>query len=225
MRRLLISAALAVLCCACASKSYISKNYDFNQMQHIGILAFTSPGGKFEGAETVFAKNLIKYGYTVVERAQIEKVLKERGFQADGYLPPEATRELGKILGVDVLLAGQITSYLPAQKTLAYNVSKINSTEPVLRSEVINTPEGGTTIKTDVAGTRKRRERSVTPYEYTIFAQAGVSAKMIDVNTAEIIWAGDDTAEGQSGLDAVSTIAARLMKDFDSQVRKARKRR
>jgi len=48
---------------------------------------------------------------------------------------------------------------------------------------------------------------------------------MIAVNTAEIVWVGSDTAQGVSGLDAVSSIAAVLIKDFDSKVRKARKKK
>jgi hypothetical protein len=128
------------------------------------------------------------------------------------------------VLGVSVLLLGEITSYLPEQKTLAYNISKTSSTEPVFRNEVVKTPQGETIVKTTYAGRQERSSRNISPYEYTIYAQVGVVAKMVDVNTAEIIWVGSDTTEGVSVLDAISSSAKGLVKSFNKEVRKARKR-
>jgi len=214
-----------LLLCSCAPRSYISQTYDFNQMNRIGLLAFSSPGDTFRGAENLFAKQLLRRGYTVVERAQIEQVLGEQNLTAESYLSPEVTRKLGKILGVDVLLMGEITSYLPAQRKLVYNVSKTTTSEPVFRNQVVTTPEGETVVTSHFAGTQQRRERNVQPSERTIFAQVGVTAKMVDVNTAEVIWVGSDTNQGVSGLDAVSSSADVLIRSFDSEVRRARKRR
>jgi curli biogenesis system outer membrane secretion channel CsgG len=213
------------LALGCAPKTYISKTYDFNKLERIGILAFSSPNNAFDGAENLFAENLLRYGYTVVERAKIEQVLEEHNLGADSYLSPDITRKIGKVLGVDVLLLGSITSYLPEQKKLAYNINRVNTSEPVFRSEVVKTPEGQTIIKPTYAGMQERRERSVYPYEYTIYAQVGVIAKIIDVNTAEIIWVGNDTTQGVSGLNAVSSSAKALIKSFNSRVRAARKKK
>ncbi|MDR1124214.1 MAG: CsgG/HfaB family protein [Elusimicrobiota bacterium] len=224
MRKLYILLIFA-LALGCAPKTYISRTYDFNKLRRIGILAFSSPNNAFDGAENLFAENLLRYGYTVVERAKIEQVLGEQNLGADSYLSPDLTRKIGKILGVDILLLGNITSYLPEQKKLAYNINRINTSEPVFRNEVVKTPEGETIIKPAYAGTHERRERSVYPYEYTIYAQVGVVAKMVDVNTAEIVWVGNDTTQGVSGLDAVSSSAKALIKSFDSRVRAARKKK
>jgi hypothetical protein len=214
---------IAIFCVACTPKTYISRSYDFGKMRRIGILGFASPGDAFSGAENLFAKNLIKYGYTVVERAQIEEVLGEHDLSVHSYLSPDITREIGKILGVDVLLLGEVTSYLPEQKTLAYNVSKKTSSEPVFRNEVVQGPEGKPVMRSTYVGRQETRERNVYPSEYTIYAQIGVVAKMIDVNTAEIIWVGDDTTEGVSGLDALSSSAEGLIRSFDKAVKKAKK--
>lgn len=224
MRKITISLLASLFCCACMPRTYISKSYDFSVKNRIGVLAFSSPGGAFTGAENLFAKNLLRYGYTVVERAQIESVLGEHNLSMDSYLSPDVTRKIGRILGVDILLMGEVTSYLPEQKKLAYNVQRSVSSEPVFRNQVLTTPEGGTIVQTQYAGQQQRSQRSVQPYEYTIYAQVGVVAKMVDVNTAQIVWVGDDTAQGVSGLDAVSDIAAGLVKSFDKQVKKARKR-
>lgn len=208
---------------ACAPKTYISKSYNFNNLKRIGVLAFASPNDTFSGAENLFSKNLIKYGYTVVERAQIEEVLAEHNLSSSSYLSPAVTRRLGKVLGVDVLLTGEITSYMPEQKTLVYNVSRRSSSEPVFAKEVVKDADGSVKVKSTYAGQQHQTSKDVYPMEYTIYAQVGVVAKMIDVNTAEIIWVGDDTKEGVSGLDALSSSAKALIKNFDKKVQKAKK--
>lgn len=222
MKKFLILASILFIS-ACTPKTYISQSYNFNDMKRIGILAFNSPNDAFSGAENLFAKSLIKYGYTVVERAQIEQVLAEHNLTTSSYLSPDVTRKIGKILGVDALLLGEVTSYMPEQKTLAYNVSKTSSSEPVFNNEYIKDKDGKVTVKSSYAGQQYKNERNIYPREYTIYAQVGVVAKLVDVNTAEIIWVGDDTREGVSGLDALASSANGLINSFDKAVKRAKK--
>ncbi|MDR0952827.1 MAG: hypothetical protein LBM71_01365, partial [Elusimicrobiota bacterium] len=140
------------------------------------------------------------------------------------YLSPAVTRKIGKILGVDVLLLGEITSYLPEQKTLAYNVSRRTASEPVYNNQIVKDKDGKVIgVNTTYAGQHTRNEKDIFPVEYTIYAQVGVVAKMVDVNTAEIVWVGDATREGVSGLDALNSIASGLIKSFDKIVKKAKR--
>ena len=222
MRKFLIP-ALVFLLISCAPKSYISKTYNFNNMKRIGVLPFNTPTPTFSGAENLFTKYLIKYGYTVVERAQLEQILEEHDL-TESYLSPNVTRQIGKILGVDVLLVGEITSYLPEQKTMLYRFSKHTSSTPVYNTQVTKNKDGEVRIKQTYGGQDFRQNREVMPTEYTIYAQVGVVAKMLDVNTAEVIWVGDDTQEGISGLDALDSSAKGIIKSFDKQVRSARKK-
>ena len=206
---------------ACAPKSYISKTYNFNNMRRIGVLPFNTPTPTFSGAENLFTKYLIKYGYTVVERAQLEQILEEHDL-TENYLSPNVTRQIGKVLGVDVLLIGEITSYLPEQKTMLYRFSKNTSSTPVYNTQVTKNKDGEVKIKQTYGGQEVRHNKEVMPTEYTIYAQVGVVAKMLDVNTAEVIWVGDDTQEGISGLDALDSSAKGIIKSFDKQVRKSK---
>lgn len=191
-------------------------------MKRIGVLPFNSPDDTFSGAENLFTKYLIKYGYTVVERAQIDDILEEQNFTVN-YLSPEVTRQIGKVLGVDVLLVGEITSYLPEQKTMLYNVSRKTSSTPVYNTQVTREKDGKVNVRQTYAGQEVHHDRDVYPTEYTIYAQVGVVAKMIDVNTAEVVWVGDDTQEGISGLDALGSSAKGIIKSFDKQVKRVKK--
>ena len=220
MRKFLIF-TLTLFLISCAPKSYISKTYNFNNMKRIGVLPFNSPTPTFSGAENLFTKYLIKHGYTVVERAQLEQILEEHDL-TDNYLSPNVTRQIGKILGVDVLLVGEITSYLPEQKTMLYRVTRNTSSTPVYNTNITKNKEGIVNIKQTYGGQDFRQSKEVMPTEYTIYAQVGVVAKMLDVNTAEVIWVGDDTREGISGLDALDSSAKGIIKSFDKQVRRAK---
>lgn len=222
MRKLLLL-SIAFCFLGCTPKTYISSSYNFSKMKGIGIMPFKSPNNALSGAENLFAKYLIKYGYKVIERAQIEQILEEQNLSADGYLSPDITRQIGKVLGVDALLLGEITSFLPEQKTLAYNVSHTTKTEPVFNNRVVKDPDGKTVITSTYAGQQSIREKEVYPSEYNIYAQIGVVAKLVDVNTAEVIWVGDDTRQGVSGLDALDSSAKGLVKSFDKNMRKALK--
>lgn len=222
MRKFLLFALISFLI-SCAPKSYISKTYNFNNMKRIGVLPFNTPTQTFSGAENLFTKYLIKYGYTVVERAQLEQILEEHDLTVN-YLSPNVTRQIGKILGVDVLLVGEITSYLPEQKTMLYRVSKNTSSTPVYNTQVTKGKDGNVKIHQTYGGQDFRQSKEVVPTEYTIYAQVGVVAKMLDVNTAEVIWVGDDTQEGISGLDALDSSAKGIIKSFDKQVRKAKEK-
>ncbi len=222
MKKLLLL-SIAFCLVACTPKTYISSSYNFSKMKGIGILPFKSPDNVLSGAENLFAKYLIKYGYKVIERAQIEQVLKEQNLSVDGYLSPDATRKIGKVLGVDALLIGEITSFLPEQKTLAYNVSHTSKSEPVFNNRIVKDKDGKTVITSTYAGQQSTRQKEVYPSEYSIYAQIGVVAKLVDVNTAEVIWVGDDTRQGVSGLDALDSSAKGLVKSFNKNMRKALK--
>ena len=78
MRKIYILLTLFLAFFGCVNRSYISGTFDFNSMHRIGIMAFSSPDGSFNGAEDVFARELMRRGYTVVERARIEQVLAEQ---------------------------------------------------------------------------------------------------------------------------------------------------
>ena len=68
MRKFLILAlATCLIACGCTPKTVISKTYDFNQMDRIGVMAFTNARPALQGVENLFAKYLISAGFKVVE--------------------------------------------------------------------------------------------------------------------------------------------------------------
>jgi curli biogenesis system outer membrane secretion channel CsgG len=60
----------------------------------------------------MFTTALVKSGtFDVIERAELERILKEQKLGADGLLDPATAPKVGKILGVDYILGGKITEF------------------------------------------------------------------------------------------------------------------
>ena len=123
-----------LLLAGCTPKTVISQSYDFNQMNRIGIMGFTTHYNDLSGVENLFAKYLIESGFKVVERAQLDQVLKEHNISVSGYLSPATTKKIGEILGVDVLLVGEVTSYTPTRTELTLVSSHKTELCPSVRS-------------------------------------------------------------------------------------------
>lgn len=218
--------SLALLCClfawGCTPKTVISKSYDFDQMDRIGVMAFSNTWPAMQGVENLFAKYLINAGFKVVERAQLESVLREHNISVSGYLSPETTREIGRILGVDVLLIGEVSSYTPARTELTMTATRRSEARPVYTQDVMQLPDGTYVGYTRNVGTQYSHSTDVRPTEYTINARVGIIAKLVDVETAEIVWIGSSDESSSSALDAADYIARGLVKSFTKELAKRR---
>lgn len=219
MKKLL---ALAGICClaACTPKTVISPSYDFNQLNRIGVMAFDNSWADLNGVENLFAKYFIQAGFKVIERAQLESILREHHIAVSGYLDPNTTREIGRILGVDALLIGEVSSYSPARTELTMTSSHKSESRPVMQQEVMQMPDGSYVAYTRQVGTHNSYQAETKPVEYTINAKVSVIAKLVDVQTAEIIWIGSDTEESSRALDAADYLARQLVKSFSKELSK-----
>ena len=220
MKRYILACLCVVGCMACTPKTVISPTYDFNQMNRIGIMAFSNAWADLNGVENLFAKYFIQAGFKVVERAQLESILQEHHIAVSGYLDPATTREIGRILGVDVLLIGEVSSYSPARTELTVSTTRKSESRPVMRQEVMQMPDGNYVSYTRQVGTEVSHQAETRPTEYTIKAKVAVIAKLVDVQTAEIVWIGSDTEESTRALDAADYLARQLVKSFSKELAK-----
>ena len=81
-------------------------------------------------------------------------------------------------------------------------------------------PDGTYVGYTRNVGTRVSHSTDVRPTEYTINAQVGIIAKLVDVETAEIVWIGSFDESSSSALDAADYIARSLVKSFTKELAK-----
>ncbi|MGQ0645913.1 MAG: CsgG/HfaB family protein, partial [Elusimicrobiota bacterium] len=71
-------------------------------------------GGKSvgDGMADMLATALVKSGrYRVMERQQMEHLLKEQGLGAAGVVTPQSAAKIGKMLGVELAVMGAVTEF------------------------------------------------------------------------------------------------------------------
>lgn len=83
--------------------------------KRVGIVSFvdkTGHPGAAQGAIDILTTELVKTGkFIVVERAQIEEVLKEQQLGQTGAVNPATAAQVGKILGLQGIIVGTVTEF------------------------------------------------------------------------------------------------------------------
>jgi len=118
MRTVCLSTLLALLLAAgCASskgEGYVRKGYDFGQIDKVAVL---DVAGRVRGdavknqISDFFAMELMKKGYTPVERSKVQTLLKEQKFQASDVTTADGAARAGRILNVPAVIMVNIPTY------------------------------------------------------------------------------------------------------------------
>jgi len=82
--------------------------------KRIAIANFTDLNGSETPEAKLFTERLATSlatveGLNIIERSQLEKLLKEQNFSHSGVVDSETAKKMGKILGVDVIVSGTVT--------------------------------------------------------------------------------------------------------------------
>jgi curli biogenesis system outer membrane secretion channel CsgG len=176
---------LSLFLASCAVQTSVVKpNYDFKKIKRVAVIEFRDAAYQPNSGSLVsdlFVKYLLTTGYDVIERAELESILREHQLSVQGILNREQAKEFGKIAGVDAIITGSISMLTPER--VYYESS----------------------------------------YPRFIAAQAGVTCRLIDVETGEILWAGSNTYDGMNTQTAfeylVSSIVDQFKKDTASMRR------
>jgi len=108
---------VALLVAGCASsegESYAAAGYDFSSLNKVAIVEVT---GRVYGdavknqISNLFTMELMKRGYTIIERSQIQSILKEQEFQASDITTNEGAAKAGAVLNVPAVLLIDIPKY------------------------------------------------------------------------------------------------------------------
>ena len=203
---------LSMLLAGCYATDAINKNYDLNKMRRIGVLAFDYGRHDSFGAEDIFAKQLLEKGYQVVERTRLEAIIREQHLSVSGLLSPDTAKGLGRVLGVDAVLLGQVTSYEPERKMLLMVDSHSTHEEPVFDKKKEKQEDGKMVEVKYQIGKKVTEETKKIPFMLPVEAEVGLAVKLVDVESGEVVWVGSDTSQAVSGAMATEWIASYLVK-------------
>ncbi len=213
-------ATLGLFFSGCAGQIVsVKRDFDFDRIKRVAVLGFEDfpqmPGsGKpIAGA---FEKALLRSGVNLVERQQMEAILKEHNLDLLGLLDPAETKSLGKILNVDALILGTLTVYSPERRSVVLvNIHERHS-EPIFKKETYSEKKGTdswvTTEREVVGGYQRRSQSYQVPQTYVLEAEVGVSVRMVDVQTGEVLWVGTSSEEALNAQIASEALARRILK-------------
>ena len=118
MRTLCVCTLLSVLvaggCASQKGESYARAGFNFATLEKVAILdvsgAVRGDAAKNQIGD-FFAMELIKRGYTPVERSEVQKLLKEQEFQASDITSDAGAAQAGEILNVPAVMLVNIPTY------------------------------------------------------------------------------------------------------------------
>lgn len=181
-----------------------SPGLDIQQSDTIAVMAFEEPAGS--GAGSLVADNLILAlqvkGYNVVDREQIERIMREQGMMADGrtnLTDLEISRKLGKILQADYIIYGAITEYVSKSENIQLS-ARVDSEDRRRYQrdydEFVHFYEDNASdFETPPTMPKTLREwefeaAANSQRSYINIARVGVTAKIVNVKTSDIVWVG-----------------------------------
>lgn len=213
--RLALAAFLLLGACATATVA-IKGDFDFARVKRVAVVGFSDYARRPGSGETLsgaFEQDLLAAGYDLVERAQVDKVLREKKLSASD---PKAAKEIGRLLGVDALLFGRITDYREPREVLTQADVVDTNQDPIYvrKTKRVKNPDGtvGTMEETEISGYRTTRVVRREPRTVTTYGRLGVSARLVYVPTAEVLWSGSDVASVYTFEESARSVAGSILK-------------
>ena len=183
MRRVIITAALlATLVVAQDKKRVAVMNFDYATVSSSVAQIFGSTNTDVgRGIADMLVDRLVNDGtYSVIERKALDKLIAEQNFSNSDRADPSSAAKIGKLLGVNAIIIGSITQFGRDDKSTNIGGAAI----------------GGITGRFGIGGVGKREAKAVVQ----------ITARMVDVNTGEILASapgnGESTRGGTSLLGA-----------------------
>ena len=173
MLRLLVIALVAVLVAGAQQKKRVAVlDFDYGTVRS-GIAAiFGANVDVGSGIADLIVDRLVTSGaYSVIERKALAKILAEQNFSNSDRADPTSAAKIGRLLGVDAIIIGSITQFGRDDQTTSVGGGAL----------------GGLTRKYGIGGVQRREAKAVV----------GINARMVDVNTAEILAVASGKGESQ----------------------------
>jgi curli biogenesis system outer membrane secretion channel CsgG len=221
----LLAAALAA--CATPATVLVSGDYASAKIKRVALVGFddfSGAPGSGDVASSAFEKYLLLPGYALVERRQVDALMKEHGLDMSGAVAPGGS--YGKILGVDALVLGTITDFTaPSDETVMMDVPQ-EQTDPVYGQVTTTQHVGGrgggsmTTVQNVVTGYATTETDSQVAETEFVPAHVGLSARLVDASTGEVLWSVSASADGSSTGEAVEAASASAMHAVDDRLKK-----
>src|SRR5579864_4723547 len=174
MRRLILTAALLASVVVAQDKKRVAvMNFDYATVStSVAQIFGNSNTDVGKGISDILVDRLVNDGtYSVIERRALDKLLAEQNFSNSDRADPLSAAKIGKLLGVNAIIIGSITTFGRDDKSTTIGGGGIGSRLGL----------GG--------GFNKREAKAVVQ----------VTARLIDVNTGEILASAQGGGQSKRG--------------------------
>jgi curli biogenesis system outer membrane secretion channel CsgG len=152
-------------------------DFDYGTVHTYSAAIFGSDVDVGKGICDLLVKYLVKDGsYTVVERRALDKILAEQNFSTSDRANPATASKIGKILGLDAIIVGSVTQFGNETKD-----TKVGGA-------------GGGIGGFGIGGFGHKKSKAIV----------AIDARMVDVDTAEILAVAD--GKGESSRESTSLL-------------------
>jgi len=151
MNKLKISLALlflfiAAVLTSCGGTAVVvmKPGYDFSKIKRVAVIEFKdSPNYPNSGSivSEMFAKYLLMTGFNIIERDQLDTILKEHNLQLTNVMDPETLTQF-KLSGIDAIVTGTIPMVVPEQNFYAYGNPRFIAAQVGLTVRMISVETG-----------------------------------------------------------------------------------
>ena len=188
-------AILLITGCAGGVKTVKSPSFDPASVKRVAVSALNGPNQTLSTSiADSFVPDLMEMGFSVVERTQLERVLKEQSLQLTGAVDPATLKEVGRIAGVDALLVGDYSVH--GERTVSREIS--------IRQRPMTRRRPGFRQRPGAVG-------RIRVAEDTVFDS--LSLRLVSVATGEVLLSSSRREQFEaSRLDSVLEDMAKAMK-------------
>lgn len=220
---------LSIILSSCASSLLTTQSkFNFQKIQRVALLNFEDfphAANSGELVSSIFEKELLKTRLHLIERRQVEKILKEHAFDLSGVVDPSTAKEIGKLLGVDALILGNITVFTPEKRDVWLMDVKIERSEPIFKKEIEKTKSGNKEVtieKEIISGYIDTTTFQKVPQSYISEAEVGLAVRMVDIQTGEILFVASSFEEGIHTQAAAEILSRRIAKPIKKELSKSK---
>ena len=171
----LMMVLLLVSSCAMAQekKRVAVLDFDYGTVKSVVQAAYGTDQDIGKGISLLLEQKLVQDGkYRVIDRNAMEKILKEQNFSNSDRVDPNSAAKIGRILGVNAIITGTITQFGRDDKHIGVSGGGY-----------------GGAFGHAIGGLHKNEAKAVV----------NITAKMIDINTAEILAVATGSGESKRG--------------------------
>lgn len=226
--RALFLPLLAVSLAACAPPALVFLNAHYNPaaIKRVALIDFEdypAMAGSGKLVAGLFEKYLFMSQYSVVDRRQVAAAMEQLSIQPADNLDLDTLHTLAAKLGVDAFIFGQVTDFTDTtDQTVVEDMTLEQNTPVYAHVETIQRAPDGSLVKTrqDVlTGNDTTTVDQPVQQTETVAAHVGLSLRMVDAQSGEVLWSASDSEDGPHLNDASESVSSRIMQAFQARLK------